>query len=189
MVAAETISNVAKATSRVAPPSTGGRGGTVSTAIPTGALRHTSVSTWRLGKALGSVLPSASRGWPGRRLGSVAWKSVRSDGSSRMSLRGHRPTILRIVGGRGIGVLRGLGLLGRITIELTSWGTILAPLPAEKSALRCERRRVRILTLHFNGLPLTLYPDSWQIAMAAFSWLSILTNAKPLSAWNLVSTT
>jgi hypothetical protein len=67
----------------------------------------------------------------------VAWKSVRSDGSSRMSLRGHRPTILRIVGGRGIGVLRGLGLLGRITIELTSWGTILAPLPA-KLALRWE---------------------------------------------------
>lgn len=24
-------------------------------------------------------------------------------------------------------------------------------------------------TLHFNGLPLTLYPESWQIAIAAFS--------------------
>ena len=62
----------------------------------------------------------------------MSWKSVRStDESCRRALRGHRPTSkLGIVDGGGIGsrVLRGLGLVGRITIELTSRGTILAPL-------------------------------------------------------------
>lgn len=119
----------------------------------------------------------------------MTWKCVRSTGSCRGSLGSHRPTILWVVGRWGVGgILRGLGLLGRITIELTSRGTILAPLFTSVSYLPLDQASER-RTLHFNGLPLTLYPDNWQMAMAAFSWLSILTKANPLSAWNLVSTT
>lgn len=76
--------------------------------------------------------------------------------------------------------------LRRISLELACWGTILAPLWFHQ---QCFFKFAKILTLHFNGRPCTLQPLNWQIAIAAFSWVSILTNAKPRSDWNLVSTT
>lgn len=89
---------------------------------------------------------------------------------SGLTLRTHRTSghpVLREV--RGCVEARAT-LLSLVAVKLTRRRTILAPLYSvsfEPSVI-CYICMIQ-LTLHFSGRPLTWYPLSWQIAMAAFS--------------------
>lgn len=103
-------------------------------------------------------------------------------------------SVLRVVGrstreARSLRSLRAVRLLLRVK-RLRVGRLVLAPLDGIVSNLfNSPHIKQILLTLHFKGRPLTLYPFIWQMAIAAFSCVSILIKAKPRSAWNRDSTT
>lgn len=88
------------------------------------------------------------------------WAFLRIEGSKPQEMQ-------RSLRGQGRLELEGCILVGRLRIP--SQIQVLCPCPTAEMLAYFLVARLVSLTLHLRGRPLTLYPLSWHMAMAAFS--------------------